>query len=397
VVESIFGVPWNGLTLDAVQAFLVDAGDEGLTWEAKGTERPRPGSVRKHVCAFANSIGGFFIVGASRDGETGPWRLDPIEFEGDEPGPWFSKVIRNGLQPVPRYDVNEWTIDGKRVAIVNIDPIAEPPCMTTSGEVFTRVSGESPRVEDPATLRRLYDRGETRAATAEAEALRAAELPEAGRQLADEAFLRVRLAYAPTGRAEDVAGQLFARAFADTLLEATRSLPPAPLLERGANEASLWYVTSQSALAVHHLEGFQRWTLRASWDGAVAAYLDVTTPTQSEDIHLEATDIFGSAVAPAAGAAEQVVKELGGYGRAHVALQVFGRQFWLRAVQGQDGRIPHWADPVTIQTWTDADGHLGDAALNRMRRELTRACGVLVWEPNEHEEQEGQAASRTPS
>jgi hypothetical protein len=157
--------------LNDVAAFLADAGDEGLTWEVKGTERPHPGSVRKHVCAFANSSGGFFIVGASREGRRGPWKVDPVDFLGDEPGPWLSKVIRNGLRPVPQYDVREWPVDSKRLAVVNIDAVSEPPCMTSTGEVFVRVSGESHRVDDPTTLRRLYEQGEARAEGAETEAL----------------------------------------------------------------------------------------------------------------------------------------------------------------------------------------------------------------------------------
>lgn len=177
-MESIFRRPWGSLTLDDVRSFLADAGDEGLTWEAKGTERPHPGSVQKHVSAFANSIGGFFIVGASREGKTGPWRIDPVELEGDEPGPWFSKVIRNNLSPVPWYDVKEWTQDEKRVAVVNVDPVAEPPCMTGSGDVFIRVSGESVKVVDPSVLGGLFERGRARMLGAEAEALRATDLTE---------------------------------------------------------------------------------------------------------------------------------------------------------------------------------------------------------------------------
>jgi hypothetical protein len=51
-------------------------------------------------------------------------------------------VIRNGLRAVPRYDVRAWPFGGKHVALVNVDAVAEPPCMTASGEVFVRVSGQ---------------------------------------------------------------------------------------------------------------------------------------------------------------------------------------------------------------------------------------------------------------
>jgi len=397
-VESIFGVPWDDLTPEAVEAFLADAGDEPLTWEAKGTLRPRPQSVRKHVCAFANANdGGFYIIGARREGKSGPWRLDGVDFEGIEPAQWLSNVIRNGLRPIPHYDV--WSPpaeEAKRLAIVKVDAVAEPPCMTTGGDVFVRVSGESVPVEDPATLRRLFDRGEARIAATEAEALRAVDLDPANRQVVDGPFLSIGLAYAPTGRADDVAGRLFGRAYGETLLETTRRLPPSPVFDsHGANEASLWYQPTQSGLAVMHREGFQRWIVRASWDGAVAARLLAISPRPGTQEQLEAEVVFGAAVRPAAEGVQHLVASLGGYGRAHVALQVFGRQFDLNHLHRHAGPIPHWAEPVTIRAWTDADGRLPHRELSRMRRELIRASGGMVFEPDEAEEaeKESRAAS----
>jgi hypothetical protein len=36
-----------------------------------------------------------------------------------------------------------------------------------------------------------------------------------------------------------------------------------------------------------------------------------------------------------------------------------------------------------IQAWTDADGVLALSTPDRMRRELCRAAGVVVWEPDD--------------
>jgi hypothetical protein len=63
---TIFGVPWTELDLPDVEAFLEQADDEPLLWEAKGTQLD-PNEVRRQVCGFANSHeGGFLILGASR-------------------------------------------------------------------------------------------------------------------------------------------------------------------------------------------------------------------------------------------------------------------------------------------------------------------------------------------
>jgi hypothetical protein len=35
-MQDLFRTPWEDLTVEDVEAFPADAGDEGLTWEAKG-------------------------------------------------------------------------------------------------------------------------------------------------------------------------------------------------------------------------------------------------------------------------------------------------------------------------------------------------------------------------
>lgn len=82
---GLFDVPWEDLDADAVERFLAQAGDESLTWEAKGGgDRLRPDTVRKSACGFVNAIGGYLIVGAERD-EQGQWTLPGVAFRGEEP------------------------------------------------------------------------------------------------------------------------------------------------------------------------------------------------------------------------------------------------------------------------------------------------------------------------
>jgi hypothetical protein len=57
--------------LEHVDSFLADAGGEGLTWEAKGTDLPHTNSVAKHVCGFANALdGGFLLIGFEQAART---------------------------------------------------------------------------------------------------------------------------------------------------------------------------------------------------------------------------------------------------------------------------------------------------------------------------------------
>src|SRR4051812_27394703 len=93
-VQQPFGDRWDGLRVEDVERFLADAGDEGLTWEAKGGREPHANAVRKAVCGFANAIGGYLIVGAEQSANG--WRLPGVEFRASEPATWLSSVIANG-------------------------------------------------------------------------------------------------------------------------------------------------------------------------------------------------------------------------------------------------------------------------------------------------------------
>jgi hypothetical protein len=39
--------------------------------------------------------------------------------------------------------VRSWKAAGKRSAVVRVHPVAEPPCVTTGGQLYERVSGET--------------------------------------------------------------------------------------------------------------------------------------------------------------------------------------------------------------------------------------------------------------
>ena len=80
---TIFGPDFGALQLHDVAAFLAEADDESLLWEAKGGEgRPNAGAVRKAVCGFANSRGGYLILGTDRAG--GAWTITGHDFGGDQ-------------------------------------------------------------------------------------------------------------------------------------------------------------------------------------------------------------------------------------------------------------------------------------------------------------------------
>lgn len=156
-MDSIFGVPLAELKLEHIERFLATADTEPLLWEAKGTERPRPDSIRKHVCGFANRLGGYLIIGAKQTGDQ--WKVNGVDFGGDEPNRWISDCIGT-LRSPPFYDVSPaLEADHGLVLVVEVEPVQVPPCMTASGTVFQRVSGATVAVTEPLVLHELTTRG----------------------------------------------------------------------------------------------------------------------------------------------------------------------------------------------------------------------------------------------
>lgn len=373
-METFFGVPWREVELEHVKALLSEAIDEGLTWEAKGTERPRPDAVRKHCCGFANAMGGFLIVGARRDDAT--WVVDGVDFRGDEPKLWLGNVIRDGLAPAPWHEIHAWRVeDGRYVAVVRIDQVSAGPCMTASGEVFERVSGATVRVDDPASLRRLFERGEAATAAAEGVAARALGEPPSP---TDDPRLTIALALAPTGKPSDVSARLFTKQFEGEMVEIFEALPPSPLYDELNAHRFSERRMSQSSLVIYNHQGVEQWAARVTWDSCALVSLTVL-PEDEGEANLLADSIFSDVVRPAAVAASSLVTRLGGYGRAHVVLRLNASKFTVL----HDGRrkpVPI-SSGVTVRTWTDDDGRLDDSAVDRMKREAVRALGMPVYEP----------------
>jgi hypothetical protein len=300
---TIFGVAWNDLELDHVEAFLADAGGESLTWEAKGRDLPRPASISKHVCGFANGLGdGYLFLGFER--EDGAWRTTGLDFPGEDPPVWVTNIVGARLRPRPRVDVRDWPVAGRRAAVVEVHPVGEPPCLTTDGEVFQRVAGATNPVREAAELRRLYDRGETAVAEAEAAALRAADeiLATEGASFSGPTLL-LSIAVAPIGTSVDIGARVFARDTEERLRLAVHGMPHEPLLfeDRDASQRAVIVQMAQDSVSVSTSPDFiQSWQLRVAWDGSAAIKLSTVVRGEARDQHVDA-GTFVADVDPADG------------------------------------------------------------------------------------------------
>jgi hypothetical protein len=352
---TIFGPPWDELSLAHVQSYLDEADDEPLLWEAKGTKL-KADEVRRQVCAFANSHeGGYLILGAEKavgEDNVSSWVLPGVPFP-DEPIMWVTNVVSDleaGVRPRPDFDVRPWEAPNGHVAVVRVAPTSTPPCIT-NGTVYERLPGKSQTVRDPARLAELFSRGDDARRAAAARADRAAQLvmnnwlegdpdvfgaqpePEEALPEDDSEHIRFAVGVAATGNSPDTAGRLFQADFAEAIQTRLRERAQLPGLPAGVYSGPPAYVFwSQDALTWRHrATGLIDATrvVRAASDGSAAAGEVVATedvlPKHFADIQL----------APAWRLADQLLERLGGFGDVYVTVLIAGGRFRMRRDRGR--------------------------------------------------------------
>jgi hypothetical protein len=362
-VAPPFDDRFDALTLDELRAFLEDAADEGLTWEAKGGDAPHAASVRKAVCGFANAIGGTLILGADRRGDPPRWHLDGMTFR-DEPPVWLSSIIQDGLSPVPRFDVREWRIDDARtLAAVAVEPIAAPPCMTSDGAIFERVSGRTPPVTDPAVLAGLFARGN--AARDRAAGLAANVAANLFRQppVGEREQTVFAAAFAPVGLPSDFKQRVFRRGFVDDLnAVGVQRLRHGPYLRSQPGYSG---TREYIEIRLSDLDGDT--AIRVLVAGAVAI---VRADRHNDARRMPHHVMLVPELERAWQAANDLLARLNTHGQVRLALAI-GRN-------APEGVTP-WPT-AEFTAWTTLEGPTNDE-LEAIKRDVIRESGDFAWEP----------------
>jgi hypothetical protein len=370
-MESLFDHRWEELSLDSIERFFSTAGDEGLTWEAKGTEMPRPDSIRKSVAGFANQIGGYLVIGARRDLAMAQWVVEGVPYgsgllDRAEPSTWVSSLIAPaGITPTPPFDVRHfWTENRKVVLVIRVEPVSTPPCMTMSGVVFQRVVGATAPVQDPLVLTELIKRGATaRLRTADASLGAARRLLE-GSSVFPAELTVFSVSLCPTDIGSSPHEALF-------------------VAERATRFERLVSHEFQSDRMLRYRVGFEvrqdcirAWTASREigagataavfWDGAAAASFAI----EDDDFSVsELTELAGRYWR----GLQAALALFGWSGDAHLTVA-----FNSAKVRGFHKRGP---TPTTeVRRWVGA-GPRTEAELASVMREIQRAFGYQSWEP----------------
>jgi hypothetical protein len=370
MVSPPWRAPWSDLRLEDLREFFSEvAGAESLTWEAKG-DRPHPDSIRKHVCGFANQLGGYLILGVAQAGSG--WDVCGTEFPHEEPSTWLLQVAGAGMAPAPFVDAKHWeTDDGRFVAVLCVDPVQVPPCLL-DGTVFQRVAGATTPVKDQAVLLELIQRGAAAREKAYAKATRwAAELanPGGSPRLAEDPF-RIAVAVSPVAHEPDTPRRVFRRGFMEHVTETLRALedmPPSYVSNRSEASHRPEFLDVRLRSELGGID--TAWTCRCWGDGTVALSVALS------EYPLLTNEAAGDRwLGRTWETAASLCQELGGRGPSYAAIATFGET--KRSATLASTREPF------VRKMEDLAGPRPEDIAG-VGRDLHRLNGVLVWEAEE--------------
>lgn len=368
---SLIGPPLQEISIEDLQRFLDGAETEPLLWEAKGTTLDKH-DIRKAICGFANGREIAYLILGAEEKRGGGWTLGGVNLQGDPPA-WISGVVADGLRPAPRVDIRSLPMgSGNHVAIVEVPPIAIPPCISR-GTVYERVSGRTIPVKDPIQLAELYKRGTSARVAAMHDAATAATevigdpLLEANGQ----SWPRFALALSATGHPPDISSRLFSRDFEDSMLAIVRKrlIPPnnvpdafGPTVQTGVEQSNRWINCEDS----HTYATRRYWHIRVIWDGTVVVYHAM------EADRLFANQLASEQIKDAWIAASESLAALGGFGPTHMEIRIEGGTALLGPRGKPMPRIKMGRGPLEAPP--------GEEMFASVERELRRAVGEVVYE-----------------
>ncbi len=357
-MRTPFGADWEELTLDSLRTFFRTATDEGLTWEAKAGVVTAE-HVRKSVCGFANTyLGGYLVLGAEYSKKTGKWSMPGVTLPGEAPL-WVGSVLAaGGVDPLPSFDVQSWPVGRRVIAVVNVRPVALPPCITASGVVYERTTGATPPVRDQNALARLFERGLRARQRAETVASNAAQSISASPPVQLGSPVKIALAVAAPGTPQDISARLFRKSFGDRLWSLLKSDLRPYLGGRTDGRIGQQAIEGWNLGTGAQEEGY---VARVSWDGAAAVGL----VDPDLDSTLAATVADPSLLTRLWRAALGLLRGLDASGPCYVAM-VFHD---LRS-----------GTTTAIRRWSNMDGP-EEGEIASVVREVERTRGTGGWEP----------------
>lgn len=139
---------WEKLRATDIVKFLSDI-EESIFVEFKSDDEA-PNKLVKEISAFANTYGGYILLGVSDDKSVSgctKWNEQRIH-----------TVVHDSLFPSPSLDVKKFVIEGKKVYVIKIEEGSMPPYVTSKGGIYHRIGSGSTPIQDSGKLTELYNK-----------------------------------------------------------------------------------------------------------------------------------------------------------------------------------------------------------------------------------------------
>lgn len=351
------------------------------------------------VASFANTLGGWILLGVANDGEVVGYEWDGRADLQDH----IREHLRGAIDPLPPFAAVEVPVDGKSVGVIRVaESVDTPHVVSVTGALVVRLPGGKAPVGDHRMLLEMARRGEEardRAARhlyglplVEAEMGAYDPLPGAAEASAAEGLtlmhwiVRARPLTVPAVFSDRALQQATGQAAAERMSQLVPRDPRASGHAGGSYQARARGVYA-AALGV--IPTAQRADVVIDAGGVVAARL-----TLRRDRGIQGLDALShSVVRPLLRAVAETLEGLDALGRALTSLEVHGGAGMTVSVDGGGQQMGVLDADALLRLGGNsnfrADGDLalpadgGETAelAERWMRELGRAAGIALFEP----------------
>jgi Putative DNA-binding domain len=385
--------------------------DEGETLYVERKERDPKDGLGATVASFANMLAGWLLIGVTDDrkvvGYDPPGTVDLQDYVRD--------LLRAQVDPIPPFAAEMLPAEGRMIGVVRVPESSDQPHVTREGIVYRRTHGGKEPVKEARDIIAMARRGE-RARDAAAQRrhlpLIANAMQSPGSVLGDELSLEHPLPllewivyatpYTVTGTFADRA---LSQAIVDSanssirdLVQQTASATDTHAAVTGTASLPIGARVEPRARGMYCFAGRkylrQHTDLAIDAGGVVAARVAYRHDPRDEIV---LDGIAENRLRPLVVAVARLLRELDGYGRADVGLEVRGthevrgtdemRAYWTADGQAdrQFGVFRH--DDPSSHLWIGGDLTIPAAPdditelVERWKRELARAAQLPAWEP----------------
>lgn len=146
---NINSKPWERIRGADIVKLLDSDDDERFFIEFKSDDES-PDKLMKEISAFANTNGGYILLGINDDKSIGgcrKWTEQRIH-----------STVHDCISPTPNIDVRRFKVQGKTVLVIKIEEGILPPYITNKGYIYERLSSGSFPVKDAAKVAYFYSK-----------------------------------------------------------------------------------------------------------------------------------------------------------------------------------------------------------------------------------------------